>query len=110
MSGKTQMLHFRVSEEELARIRQKKAEIGIHSMGAYLRKMSMDGLCVQLDLGDELTEIRSLLGRSSSNLNQYAKAANATGSNYEEDIRDLQQLMTEIWNNQRELLKRLSDI
>lgn len=35
-------------------------------MGAYLRKMSLDGFCVQLDLGDELTEIRPLLGRSSS--------------------------------------------
>lgn len=110
MDGKTQMLHFRVSEEELARIRQKKEEIGIRSMGAYLRKMAMDGVCIQLDLGEELTAIRSLLGRCSSNLNQYAKAANAAGSIYEEDIRDLQALMTEIWNNQRELLKRLSDI
>lgn len=110
MREKDQMLHFRVSRRELERIQQKKEEIGIRNMGAYLRKMAMDGVCVQLELGSELTEIRSLLGRCSSNLNQYAKVANTSGNIYAEDIKDLQKLMTEIWNNQRELLKRLSEI
>ncbi len=110
MREKDQMLHFRVSRQELERIQQKKSEIGIRNMGAYLRKMAMDGVCIQLDLGNELTEIRSLLGRCSSNLNQYARVANTSGSIYAEDIRDLQQLMTQIWDNQRELLKRLSEI
>ena len=72
--------------------------------------MALEGICVQLDLGDELTEIRALLGRCSNNLNQYAKVANTSGNIYAEYIKDLQQLMTEIWDNQRELLKRLSDI
>ena len=110
MREKDQMLHFRVSRRELERIQQKKEEIGIRNMGAYLRKMAMDGVCIQLELGSELTEIRSLLGRCSGNLNQYAKVANTSGNIYAEDIKDLQKLMTEIWNNQRELLKRLSEI
>ena len=110
MREKDQMLHFRVSRRELERIQQKKEEIGIRNMGAYLRKMAMDGVCVQLELGSELTEIRSLLSRCSSNLNQYAKVANTSGNIYAEDIKDLQKLMTEIWENQRELLKRLSEI
>ena len=110
MREKDQMLHFRVSRKELERIQQKKEEIGICNMGAYLRKMAMDGVCIQLELGSELTEIRSLLGRCSSNLNQYAKVANTSGNIYAEDIKDLQKLMTEIWDNQRELLNRLSEI
>ena len=110
MREKDQMLHFRVSRRELERIQQKKEEIGIRNMGAYLRKMAMDGVCIQLELGSELTEIRSLLSRCSSNLNQYAKVANTSGNIYAEDIKDLQKLMTEIWDNQRELLKRLSEI
>ena len=110
MREKDQMLHFRVSRKELERIQQKKEEIGICNMGAYLRKMAIDGVCVQLELGSELTEIRSLLGRCSNNLNQYAKVANTSGNIYAEDIKDLQKLMTEIWDNQRELLKRLSEI
>lgn len=110
MEAKDLVLKFRVSQSELERMREKKAEVGIGSMAAYLRKMALDGYCIQLDLGDELTEIRALLGRCSSNLNQYARVANASGNIYAEDIRDLQQLMTEIWDNQRALLNRLSDI
>ena len=110
MENKDHILLFRVGKSELERIQQKKAEVGIRSMAAYLRKMALEGICVQLDLGDELTEIRALLGRCSSNLNQYTKVANTSGNIYAEDIKDLQQLMTEIWDNQRALLKRLSDI
>ena len=97
MENKDHILLFRVGKSELERIQQKKAEVGIRSMAAYLRKMALEGICVQLDLGDELTEIRALLGRCSSNLNQYAKVANTSGNIYAEDIKDLQQLMTEIW-------------
>ena len=110
MQAKEHFLKFRVNDLELEHIQQKKAEVGIRSMAAYLRKMALEGICIQLDLGDELTEIRALLGRCCSNLNQYAWVANTSGNIYAEDIKDLQQLMTEIWDNQRELLKRLSDI
>ena len=41
-------------------------------MGAYLRKMAMDGYCIQLDLGD-LKKVVSLMRYASNNLNQYAK-------------------------------------
>ncbi|MDO4523529.1 MAG: plasmid mobilization relaxosome protein MobC [Eubacteriales bacterium] len=109
MREKTEMLHFRVSPQELARINQKRHEIGIHNMGAYLRKMAMDGYCFNLDPKPVL-EISSLIRRCSSNLNQYAKRANETGSIYAEDIKDLQVRLDEIWENQAELLKRLSDI
>ena len=43
------MLHFRVSPSEAKRIRRKMTEHGIRSMSAYLRKMALDGYCVQLD-------------------------------------------------------------
>lgn len=109
MSAKDQILHFRVNAEELARIRQKKEELGIRNMGAYLRKMAMDGYCISLDLSD-LSEISRLLRYAGNNLNQYAKRANENGSIYIEDIRDLQERLEEIWNQQRSILKRLSGI
>ena len=43
MREKDQMLHFRVSKAELDIIRQKMQEVGVRNMGAYLRKMAMDG-------------------------------------------------------------------
>ena len=109
MKKKTEMLHFRVSPEELARINQKREEIGIQNMGAYLRKMALDGYCVNLDI-KEITQISSLLRRCSNNLNQYAARANAAGSIYAEDIRDLQDRLDKIWDMQRALLTKLSGI
>lgn len=109
MREKTEMLHFRVSPKELERINQKREEIGIRNMGAFLRKMAMDGYCVNLDLTD-VSQVSSLLRRCSNNLNQYAKKANETGSIYVADIQDLQVRLDEIRELQRQILKRLAAI
>lgn len=109
MREKTEMLHFRVSPKELERINQKREEIGIRNMGAFLRKMAMDGYCVNLDLTD-VSQVSSLLRRCSNNLNQYAKKANETGSIYAADIQDLQVRVDEIRELQRQILKRLAAI
>ena len=106
---RTEMLHFRVTPKELERINIKRGEIGIKSMSSYLRKMALDGYCVNLDLTD-VKEMTSLLRRCSNNLNQYAKKANETGSIYAEDIHDLQMRLDEIWELQKALLKKLSAI
>ncbi|MCC8105199.1 MAG: MobC family plasmid mobilization relaxosome protein [Lachnospiraceae bacterium] len=103
------MLHFRVSQAELDRIRRKMEEQGIHSMSAYLRKMALDGYCVQLDY-QYPKQITTLLRRCSNNLNQYAKRANEQGSIYAADIQDLQERLEEIWKQQKESLQILSTI
>ena len=84
-------------------------ELGIRSMGAYLRKMALDGYCIRLDLQD-VKALVSLLRICSNNLNQYAKRANETGSIYRADIEDLQKRLEEIWTDMREVLVRLSSI
>ena len=109
MREKTEMLHFRVSPKELERINQKREEIGIRNMGAFLRKMAMDGYCVNLDLTD-VSQVSSLLRRCSNNLNQYVKKANETGSIYAVDIQDLQVRLDEVREMQRQILKRLAVI
>lgn len=107
MQAKDKMLSFRVDQGELDRINRKREEIGVRNMGAYLRKMAMDGYCVNLDL-PELRTATSLLRRCSANLNQYAKRANATGNIYKEDIQDLQESLDEIWNLHKQLLSKLA--
>ena len=109
MRDKDRMLSFRVNQSELERINRKREEIGIRNMGAYLRKMAMDGYCVNLELQD-VKELVRLLRICSNNLNQYAKKANETGSIYAEDIRDLQERLEEIWSESKELLTSLSEI
>ena len=87
MSVREHWINVRVNPEELARIREKQKELGIRNTGAYMRKMAMDGYCVNLDLSD-VAQVSILLRRCSNNLNQYAKRANESGSIYAEDIRD----------------------
>ena len=109
MAKRDQDVHFLASKEEVERIHQKMDELGIRSMGAYLRKMALDGYCINLDLQD-VKALVSFLRICSNNLNQYAKRANETGSIYEADIKDLQERLEEIWSDMKEVLVRLSSI
>ena len=109
MARRDQDVHFLASKEEVQRIHDKMDELGIRSMGAYLRKMALDGYCINLDLQD-VKELVSLLRRCSNNLNQYAKRANETGNIYESDIKDLQERLEEIWTDMKEVLVHLSSI
>ena len=43
-------LHVMVSEEELALIQERMAEAGIRNMGAYMRKMALNGYVLHVDL------------------------------------------------------------
>lgn len=97
MQARDKWVHFVMSQEELERMQQKMDELGIRNKRSYLRKMALDGYCVNLEL-DDVKEMVSLLRFCSNNLNQYAKRANETGSIYAEDIQDLQNRQNEIWD------------
>ena len=84
-TGQGNAADFLASKEEVERIHEKMDELGIRSMGAYLRKMALDGYCIRLDLQD-VKALVSLLRICSNNLNQYAKRANETGSIYRADM------------------------
>ena len=100
---------FMVSEHEKEMIEEKMAQLGTRNMGAYLRKMAIDGYVVRLDLSD-IAALVSLLRRSSNNLNQYAKRAHETGSIYETDIEDVRQSFERLWDMANQILTRLSTI
>ena len=100
---------FRCTPEERAMIDKRMAQLGTTNMAAYLRKMALDGYCVNMDFSD-IRELVSLLRRCSNNLNQYAKKANETGSIYAEDIQDLQTRLNEIREGAKEIMARLATI
>ena len=58
---------LRLSKTEKNRIYEKMLSMGIRSLSAYIRKMALDGYCLNLDLPqrlDELIEIgRQILSR-----------------------------------------------
>lgn len=109
MQTRDKWVHFVMTSDEYERMRRKMEEIGIRNQSSYLRKMALDGYCVNLDLRD-VKEVVSLLRYCSNNLNQYAKRANETGSIYAEDIQDLKQRQLEIWEATKEILARLATI
>ena len=102
-------IYTKLTPEELARIHEKMAEMEIQNRSAYIRKMALDGYCINLDFSD-IKELVSLLRWCSNNLNQYAKKANETGSIYQEDIHDLQVRLDEIWESAKEIMARLATI
>lgn len=101
--------NFWATEEEAALIRDRMARMGVTSLGAYMRKMAIDGYFINLDLSD-VRELVSLLRYCSNNLNQYAKRANETGSIYKTDIEDLQERFDKLWDAADGILRELSGI
>lgn len=102
-------LHFMVSEHERSLIDKKMMQLGTKNLGAYLRKMAVDGYVIQLDLSD-IRELVSLLRRTSNNLNQLTKRVHETGNIYSEDLDDLQKSYDKLWDMAGEILSRLAAI
>ena len=103
------VIRFRVTPEEREIIESKMAQFGTSNMAAYLRKISIDGYVVRLDL-PELHEMVSLLRRSSNNLNQSAKRVDETSRIYDADIDCLKANQEKIWSAANGILTRLADI
>lgn len=103
------VIRFRVAPEEREMIESKMAQFGTTNMAAYLRKISIDGYVVRLDL-PELREMVSLLRRSSNNLNQIAKRVNETSRIYDADIDCLKENQEKIWSAANGILTRLASI
>jgi hypothetical protein len=104
-----QQIHFRVSKVELERIRQKMESCGILSIGSYLRKMALDGYCLNLDL-PQLRRMAYLLQNCSNNLNQVAKRASESGQLYAADLEDLRSRLDELIAIGKQLLAKLTEL
>ena len=71
--------------------------------------MAIDGYIVKLDL-PELSELLSLLRRTSNNVNQVARRVHQTGNVYDTDLEDISQKQQELWEQMNEILSRLGRV
>ena len=85
--GRTIGLYTKVSPEEKEVIDQKMALLGTMNLRAYLRKMAVDGYVVQLDM---------------SSVVELVKLA--------QDVEDLRQGYTEVWQGINDLLKKFESL
>ena len=97
------VLRCPVTAEERALIEQKMAQRPTQRIGAYLRKMAIDGYIIYTDTADikAFTRELSAIGR---NINQIAKRINAGGSAYQSDMSEIRERLNEIWQLQRHIL------
>lgn len=100
---------FRVTPEERALIGRRMEQAGTMNMAAYLRKMAIDGYVVKLEL-PELRDMISHLRRTSNNFNQIARRVNSTNRIYEDDIREMKDMLEQIWEANNKVLEKLAAI
>ncbi len=100
------ILRCPVTAEERALIEQKIAQLPTQRVGAYLRKMAIDGYIIYTDTTDikAFTTELSAIGR---NIHQIAKRLNAGSSVYQADIEEIRERQDQIWQLQRRILSSL---
>ena len=94
-------IEFCVTEQENKLIQHKMAQLGAHNMGAYLRKMAIDGYIIKVDYTEQ-KKLAAAVSRVAGNINQICRRINQTGHFYQDDIVELKAKQCEIW----ELLKQ----
>ena len=94
-------IEFRITEQERQLIQKKMEQLGTKNMGAYLRKMAIDGYIIKADYTEQ-KKLAAAVSRVAGNINQICRRINQTGHFYEDDIIELKAKQCEIW----ELLKQ----
>ena len=95
-----------INEEERKLIEYKMSLVPTNQIGAYLRKMAIDGYIIYTDTTN-IKEMNKELHAIGRNINQIAKRANSKGNVYREDIDELRERLQEIWHIQRTILSTL---
>ena len=91
---------FCVFPEEKKLIRRKMIESKTKNMGAYLRKMAIDGYIVNTDVNTDTTPLKKQyeeMHKIGVNINQIAKKVNSTGDLYPEEMQELKEMVKELW-------------
>ncbi len=85
-------------KEERKLIRRKMIESKTKNMGAYLRKMAIDGYIVNTDT-TPLKKQYEEMHKIGVNINQIAKKVNSTGDLYPEEMQELKEMVKELLFN-----------
>lgn len=98
-------IEFCVTEQERQLIQNKMAQLGTKNMGAYLRKMAIDGYIIKVDYTQQ-KKLAAAVSRVASNINQICRRINSIGHLYAEDIAELKTRQAEIWSLLKETQRK----
>jgi len=98
-----------VSQAEHDLIQARMSEIGTSNMGAFIRKMAINGYVLHVDLAP-VKELVSLQRRCANNLNQISTNFNTYGGILPQELEALQNDYSALWSPLSDLLKQLAEI
>lgn len=81
------------------------AQLGTKNMGAYLRKMAIDGYIIKVDYTQQ-KKLAAAVSRVASNINQICRRINSSGHLYTEDVAELKERQAEIWSLLKETQRK----
>ena len=87
-------IEFCVTEQEKELIESKMAQLGTRNMGAYLRKMAIDGYIIKVDYTEQ-KKLAAAVSRAAANINHICRRINSTDHFYADDIADLKDQITD---------------
>lgn len=98
-----------LNDDEKCILEQKWKLSGMKSRSAFVRHLILYGYVYDVDYSG-LRDYNTNLGRIGNLLNQIAKRANATGNIYDDDIKEVKELMNQIWHTQKSMLSQQPSI
>ena len=94
---RTVQIKFRVTEAERDLILEKMKLVPTRNMAAYLRKIAIDGYIIQTAHSD-IKAMTAEIQKIGVNINQIAKKVNTTGDLYPEEMKELKEMVKELWH------------
>lgn len=93
------------TDEELTLLNAKFKASGMRNKNAFIRHMIFTGFIYDIDYSD-LREYNTQLGKIGGNINQIIKRLNATGNVYNDDVKEIKEMMEQVWLTQKSMLSK----
>ena len=98
-----------LSKDEHYILEQKYKISGMKSKSSFIRHLILYGYIYDVNY-EHLREYNANLARIGNNLNQIAKRMNTTNHVYETDVKEVKELMKQVWQLQKSMLSKQPSI
>lgn len=102
-------LIFKVNEDEWNIIQKRLEKCNVSNMSDLFRQMMLYGIYLEYD-HEELKKIRQAVMRVANNVNQIAHRVNSTSRIYKHELYELQEGVTEIWQQLQSIQSELQKL
>lgn len=99
-------IHLFLSKKEKIILDTKFKESGLLSMSDFLRKLILYGDIYTADFAD-VRKMNYLLGKIGNNINQIAKKVNTNDDVSANELKEVKEMMNNLWQSQRSILSKL---